>query len=77
MHQLKHVHPLVLKLFPKGEIGNFSLTGTLQYFLENWKILTNEPKILEWASGLKIDFQEEPFQDRVPTRLKYQCESPN
>ena len=66
MHQLKHVHPLVLNLFPKGEIGNFPLAGRLQYFLENWKILTNDPKILEWVSGLKIDFQEEPFQERVP-----------
>ena len=61
MHQLKHVHPLVLNLFPKGEIGNFPLAGKLQYFLENWKILTNDPKISEWVSGLKIDFQKEPF----------------
>ena len=62
MHQLKHVHPLILNLFPKREIGNFPLAGRLQYFLENWKILTNNPKILEWVSGLKIDFA---FQERV------------
>ena len=66
MHQLKHAHPLVLKIFPKGEIGNFLLVGRLQYFLENWQTLKNDPKILEWMSGLKIEFQEEPFQDRVP-----------
>ena len=66
MHQLKHVHPLVLNFFPKGEIGNFPHAGRLQYFLENWKILTNQPKILEWISGLKIDFQEELFQEKVP-----------
>ena len=65
MHQLKHVHPLVLNFFPKGEIGNFPHAGRLQYFLENWKILTNQPKILEWISGLKIDFQEELFQEKV------------
>ena len=70
MYQLKHVHPLVLNLFPKGEIGNFLLAGRLQYFLENWKILANEPKILEWVSELKIGrnhfkFQEEPFQEGV------------
>ena len=47
MHQLKHVHPLVLNVFLKGKIGNFPLAGRLQYFLENWKILTNNPKILE------------------------------
>ena len=66
VHQLKHVHSLILNLFPKGEIGNFPLTGRLQYFLENWKILTNDLKILESVSRLKIDFQEEPFQKRVP-----------
>ena len=45
MHQLKHL--LVLNLFPNGEIGNFPLAGRLQHFLENWKTLTNDPKILE------------------------------
>ena len=77
MHQLKHVHPLVLTLFPKGEIGNFPLAGRLQYFSENWKILTNDPKILEWVSGLKINFQKEPFEERVPHQVKCQCKSPN
>ena len=66
MHPLKHVHHLVQNYFPKGEIGSFLLAGRLQYFLENWIILTNDPKIVEWVSGLKIDFQEEPFQERVP-----------
>ena len=66
MHQLKHVNPLVPNLFSKREIRNFSLAGRLQYFLENWKILINDRKILECVSRLKIDFQEEPFQERVP-----------
>ena len=70
MRQLKHVHPLVLDLFPKGEIGNVPLAGRLQYFLENWKILTNDPKILEWVFELKMDFQEEPFQERVPHQVQ-------
>ena len=47
MHQLKHVHPLILKLFPKEKIGKFSLAGTLQYFFKNWNILTNGLKIYE------------------------------
>ena len=53
-YQLKYVHLLVLNLFPKGETGNLALARRLQYFLENWKIVTNDSKILEWASGLKI-----------------------
>ena len=53
LYQLKHVDPLVQTLFPKGEKGNFPLAGRLQYFSENWKILTNDPKILEWVSGLQ------------------------
>ena len=70
MHQLKHVHSLVLNLFPKGKIGNFPLAGILQYFLENIKILKNNPKILEWVSDLKIDFQEEPIPERVPHQVQ-------
>ena len=31
-------------------------------------MLTNNPKILDWVPALKIDFQEEPFQERVPHR---------
>ena len=65
MHQLEHVHPLVLNLFPKGKQENFHLQEDCSIFLENWKILTNNPKILEWVSGVKIDFQEEPFQEGV------------
>ena len=61
---------MVLNLFPKGEIGNFTLAGILQYFLENWEIVANDPKILELVSGLKIDFQEEPFQERVPNQAQ-------
>ena len=53
MHQLKHVYPLVLSVFPKGDIRKFLLAGRLQYFLENWKILTNDPKILEWVYWFK------------------------
>ena len=64
VYQLKYVHLLVLNLFPKGETGNLALARRLQYFLENWKIVTNDSKILEWVSGLKY-FQEEPFQERV------------
>ena len=30
MHQLKYVNPLVVNFFPKGEIGNFPLAGSLQ-----------------------------------------------
>ena len=31
MHQLKHVHPLVLNLFPKGEIGNIRSYSILDF----------------------------------------------
>ena len=76
MHQLKHVHPLLLNLLPKGEIRKFRLAGRLQYFFKNWKILTNDSKILEWVSGLKIDFQEEPFQERVPQQVQMSMHKP-
>ena len=64
------MHPLVLNLFPKEEIGNFLLAERPQYLLENWEILTIDPKILELVSGLKIDFQQEPFLERVPCQAQ-------
>ena len=41
---VKTLHSLVPNSFPKGEMGNFSLAGRLQYFLENCKILANDSK---------------------------------
>ena len=68
------MHPLVLNPFPKGEIGKFPLAGSLHYFLENWKILANDSKILEWVSGLKMGFQGKPFQERVPHQAQMSME---
>ena len=57
-------------LFPNVKVGNFPLTGRLQYFVKHWKKLTSNPEILEWVSALKIDFILEPFQEKVPHHPK-------
>ena len=57
-------------LSPNVKVGNFPLAGRLQYFVKHWKKLTSNPKILEWVSGLKIDFILEPFQKKVPYHPK-------
>ena len=61
---------VVRNLFPNVKISNFPLAGRLQYFVKHWKKLTSNPEILEWVSGLKIDFILEPFQEKVPHHPK-------
>ena len=70
LHQLREIHPLVRNLFPNVKVSNFPLAGRLQYFVKHWKKLTSNPQILEWVSGLKIDFILEPFQEKVPHHQK-------
>ena len=61
---------MVRGLFPNVKVGNFPLAGRLQYFVKHWKKLTSNPEILEWVSGLKIDFILEPFQEKFPHHPK-------
>ena len=58
---VKRYTPIGAKIFPNVKVGNFPLAGRLQYFVKHWKKLTSNPEILEWVSGLKIDFILEPF----------------
>ena len=70
LHQLRDIHPLLRNLIPNVKVGNFPLAGRLQYFVNHWKKLRSNPEILEWVSGLKIDFILEPFQEKVPHHPK-------
>ena len=67
---VKGYTPIGAKIFPNVKVGNFSLAGRLQYFVNHWKKLTSSPEILEWVSGLKMDFILEPFQEKVPHHPK-------
>ena len=70
LHQLRDIHPLVRNLFPNIKVGNFPLARRLQYFVNHSKKLTSNLEILEWVSGLKMNFILEPFQEKVPHHAK-------
>ena len=44
---LRNVHPWVKSLFSARIVPNLPLAGKLKHFLEEWKILTKYPEILE------------------------------
>lgn len=77
LSQLEHVHPLVLNLFPNQQIGNFPLAGRLKYVLPQWQKLTSNPKILEWVTGLTVDFMEKPVQHKLPHQANMSREESN
>ena len=82
MHQSKYVHPLVLPFSERGSRKLPTCRKTAIFF-KNWKNLTNDPKILDWISGLKIGtfqkrkFRRNHFKRELPTTLKCQCKSSN
>ena len=49
-----------LRLIPSKT--NYSLGGRLQYFLNNWQLLTQDVFILQIVQGLEIPFLETPVQ---------------
>ena len=53
------------KPFSKRENRNFSTLRKTVVFFRKFENTEKQLTILEWVSGLKIDFQEEPFQERV------------
>ena len=55
---------IIKGLFPIQIIREVPLAGRLQYFVNNWQILTKNPDILELVSGLRLSFIEEPIQNK-------------
>ena len=72
--ELKNVHPIIKGLFPIQIIREVPLAGRLQYFVNNWQILTKNPDILELVSGLRLSFIEEPIQNKPPHQAEMNME---
>ena len=51
-----------------------SHVGRTQYCLDTWKKFTSDPWILSAVSGYKIDFDQKPFQKRVPREIPFNLE---
>ena len=72
--ELKNVHPTITGLFPLQTIREVPLAGRLQYFVNNWRILTKDPDILEMVLGLRLSLIEEPIQNKPPHQAKMNME---
>ena len=44
--------------------------GSLSFFGKQWNDITSDYKILEIVSGMKIEFQDDVIQERVPVQFK-------
>ena len=43
-----------------SEILEGPVGGRTQQYLENWKVITSDPEILEMVQGVRLDFMEQP-----------------
>jgi len=68
---LRHIHPVVKKMFQNLEIPQVPLAARLRYFSQAWENLTKDQEILSIIEeGYLIPFISEPKQIRVPKNPK-------
>ena len=61
------VHPFLRKILVGIPIrGELPFAGILSHFLENWKVLTKDKKILNVIKGWEIPLLKTPHQKREP-----------
>ena len=51
------------------DFAHFPVGGRLMYFVENWKKLSQDPRIIESVTGCRIDFLSLPMQQRSPNKI--------
>ena len=49
------------------EADHLPIAGQLQFFVENWQVVTNDPWVLSAISGYHIPFTIIPHQDFLPS----------
>lgn len=64
------VHHWIKNLFKSSEVRNFSLAGRLQYFLKHLLLLTENRKILQWVSCLRLQYLREALKNALPNQAK-------
>ena len=70
VEDLKHILPYIKSLFCARKVPNVQLAGRLKYFIENWKILTNDTEILSLVEGYITLFHKIPQQKKIPDSPK-------
>ena len=48
--------------------------GRLQYFLQEWLQITDNPEIIDMITGMHIDLVEFPLQNNIPNPLHFSPE---
>ena len=68
MNILKHVHPLIIRLFP-GDLSITPLAVRLPHYSNEWKTLAKDQEILSVVNGYKIPFLTIPHQVKTPVSV--------
>ena len=55
------------------ELDQRNIAGTTGLYLDNWEKLTSDRAILQNVAGIRLEFEEQPFQQAVPRQ--YNCSS--
>ena len=55
-------------LLPQKEVQPLSVTGRLGHIIDTWKVLTNDPWMLQAIKGFRIPFVSLPCQSTLPTQ---------
>ena len=66
---LKYVHPSLKGFFPVKEVIT-PQAGRIHKFLANWKLITNDQKILNIVKGWEIPLLDIPRQNKIPQDVK-------
>ena len=66
--EFPRIHPLIANLFPTTT-KQLPCAGRVKFFVENWKKLTNDQRILEIVKGYEIPFSEPPKQSAPPKQI--------
>lgn len=52
------------------DIASQKYAGRLKSFINEWRTLTDNPLVLSWIQGLKLQFLQQPFQNSCKNMLK-------
>ena len=62
-------------LFPNVEIipQSVPVGGRVKFFIQNWKVITRDPWILQSVKGIELPLVSNPYQKRIPVPSKFRA----
>ena len=67
-------HPSIRTLLTLRKLESLPAADRLNFFMENWKKLTNDPSILKVVQGYQIPLLTEPTQFSSPSEIQMKLE---